>query len=144
MHEGLSGAFNIVAPEPTTNAEFATTLGNILDRPSYLPVPGTAIQFLLGEMGETLMLRGRRIVPHRLFDEGFSYLTPSLEQCLRWELGIPSASGFADMGHLPIPVATAVAPSDPTPHAVGPSASSPGDDDLTPSAGYPLVPPPPV
>ncbi|NBQ54302.1 MAG: epimerase, partial [Proteobacteria bacterium] len=36
--DGMSGAVNVVAPSPVTNAEFSQTLGRVLHRPAILPL----------------------------------------------------------------------------------------------------------
>ena len=35
----LSGPVNLTAPTPVTNADFAETLGDVLHRPTFLPIP---------------------------------------------------------------------------------------------------------
>ena len=38
-NDALAGPVNFVAPTPVTNAEFTRTLGHVLKRPTFLPVP---------------------------------------------------------------------------------------------------------
>lgn len=38
-NEKVSGALNAVAPNPTTMSEFCRALREVLERPSWLPVP---------------------------------------------------------------------------------------------------------
>lgn len=92
MRADLKGAFNLAAPEATDNRCFTDTLATILDRPGWLPMPGLVVRALFGEMGESLLLRGRHVMPRRLMDSGFRFVTPTLEDCLRWELGILPAA----------------------------------------------------
>lgn len=80
-HEELSGAFNLTAPEPVQNRDFAKALGRALHRPSWLPVPGFALRAALGEFGKTL-LEGQRVVPARLSASGFSFRFPQLDTAL--------------------------------------------------------------
>ena len=49
----VSGPINAVAPEPVTMNTFCEVLGRVLHRPSWLPVPGIALNILLGELGIT-------------------------------------------------------------------------------------------
>ena len=93
QHDDLAGPFNLTAPASTTNAEFTDTLGTLLDRPTFFPVPASAVRCLFGEMGESMMLRGRTVMPRRLLESGFPFLTPNLAACLAWELGLPPAAG---------------------------------------------------
>lgn len=92
MRDDLHGAFNLTAPESVTNADFTQALASALDRPAWFPVPKFAVLSLFGEMGETLLLQGRSVVPQRLIASGFHYLTPTLAESLPWELGITMPS----------------------------------------------------
>jgi hypothetical protein len=82
-NESLRGAINAVAPNPVTNEEFTRSLGKVLGRPTFLPVPAFAIKTLFGEMGETLILEGSRVVPKKLQDAGFDFDFPNLEAALK-------------------------------------------------------------
>ena len=79
----LAGPVNVVAPEPATNREFARTLGRVLRRPAFLPLPLFAVRFLFGEMGNDLLLASARVAPSRLEDSGYRFLYPELEGALR-------------------------------------------------------------
>lgn len=78
----LQGVFNGTAPEPVTNAEFSKTLGKVLNRPAFFPVPGFVLKILLGEMSE-LLLGGQRVMPERLEQAGFEFKFKSLELALK-------------------------------------------------------------
>ncbi|MBV8602748.1 MAG: TIGR01777 family oxidoreductase, partial [Candidatus Eremiobacteraeota bacterium] len=81
--ERIDGAVNATAPEPVTNAEFTATLGDVLHRPAKLPVPAFALKMMLGE-GASFVLKGQRVVPHRLSAEyGFTFAYPALAPALR-------------------------------------------------------------
>jgi hypothetical protein len=82
-NENLTGAFNAVAPNPVNNEEFTKILGKVLSRPTFLPVPEFAIKTLFGEMGETLILEGSRVVPQKFLDAGFEFDFPRLEEALK-------------------------------------------------------------
>jgi len=81
-HPEATGPFNLTAPETVTNAGFGRTLGKVLGRPSFMPVPGFAMRLALGEMS-TVLLDGQRAVPQRLSDLGFTFRYPKLEDALR-------------------------------------------------------------
>jgi uncharacterized protein len=85
--ETLGGPVNLVAPNPVTNAEFATTLGRVLTRPALVPVPSFALELLYGEMARATILSGQRVLPRALVRSGFVHAHPTLEQALRFELG---------------------------------------------------------
>lgn len=76
-----SGAYNVSAPNPVTNAEFTRALGRALGRPTVLPMPEAALKLLFGEMSE-LLLVSDRMVPRRLLAEGFAFRYPELDEAL--------------------------------------------------------------
>ncbi len=82
-NESLRGAVNAVAPHAVTNAEFTKTLGKVLNRPTFLPVPEFAVKMLFGEMGETLLLESTRVMPEKLLDAGFEFEFPNLEAAMK-------------------------------------------------------------
>lgn len=85
-NENLSGAVNAVAPHPVTNEEFTNTLGKVIHRPTILPIPAFGIKLLFGEMGETLLLEGARVLPEKLEKLGFEFEFPRLEEALKFIL----------------------------------------------------------
>jgi uncharacterized protein (TIGR01777 family) len=78
----IDGVVNLTAPNPVTNAQFADALGKALGRPTILPTPAFAIRTLFGEMGEDVLLCGRRALPARLIDAGFDFSAPTIEIAL--------------------------------------------------------------
>jgi uncharacterized protein (TIGR01777 family) len=77
-----SGPFNLAAPEPLTNAQFARVLGQTMGRPSWIPVPGFALKLAFGPVASVL-LEGQRAVPRRLLELGFVFRFPTAEAALR-------------------------------------------------------------
>lgn len=77
----LSGIFNGTAPEPVINADFSKILGNVLNRPTFMPAPAFVLKILLGEMSE-LLLGGQRVIPERLENSGFKFKFRTLKQAL--------------------------------------------------------------
>lgn len=76
------GAFNISAPQPARNRDFARTLGRVLRRPVWLPTPGFAMRLAMGEVS-TVVLDGQNAVPQHLQARGFKFSHPQLEPALR-------------------------------------------------------------
>jgi uncharacterized protein (TIGR01777 family) len=75
----LAGPVNLTAPEPVTNAVMTTALGTVLRRPTMLPVPGFAVELLLGkEEAKALVFTSARVVPQRLLDDGFEFSYPDV------------------------------------------------------------------
>ncbi|HEX8734810.1 MAG TPA: TIGR01777 family oxidoreductase [Pyrinomonadaceae bacterium] len=82
-NEKLRGVVNAVAPNPVTNEEFTKTFGRVLHRPAILPVPEFAVRLMFGEMGETLLLQGARVLPERLLENGFDFKFTNLEEAMK-------------------------------------------------------------
>lgn len=75
-----TGPINLVT-DSVRNAEFSRALGKAMHRPSWLPVPGFAVKAAAGELAEYI-LHGRRVVPKRLRELGFTWQWPKLEAAL--------------------------------------------------------------
>ena len=75
------GACNATAPNPVTMREFCRTLGKVLHRPSWAPVPAFALRLLLGEMAD-MLLTGQRAVPAEAQKLGYNFRCLSLYEAL--------------------------------------------------------------
>jgi uncharacterized protein (TIGR01777 family) len=85
-HE-VSGPVNLVAPEPVTNAEYTSTLGSVLHRPTTI-LPITGPRLLFGrELADSLLLTSQRAVPAALLAAGFEFSHPELRGALDDLLG---------------------------------------------------------
>ncbi len=82
----LRGAVNAVAPHPVTNEEFTDTLGEVLHRPTIIPIPAFGIKLLFGEKGEMLLLEGTRVLPKKLDDFSFEFKFANLKEALKYVL----------------------------------------------------------
>jgi uncharacterized protein (TIGR01777 family) len=78
----VSGPVNAVAPGAVTMETFCEALGQVLHRPSWLPVPGFALKAALGELG-TLMTTGQRVSPAKALAGGYTFQYPTLDPALR-------------------------------------------------------------
>ena len=88
LEADVSGAVNLTAPRPVTNAEFSAVLGRVLSRPAFLSVPPIALEVILGkEMATEMLFFSQRVVPSKLEGSGFSFRHPELEPALRAVLG---------------------------------------------------------
>ena len=87
MNDTCEGAFNLTAPEPLPQKRFAKTLGRVLRRPAFAPLPGFVLKIMLGEMAQGLVLDGQRVLPERLEASGYRFQHRDLETCLRHCLG---------------------------------------------------------
>ena len=82
-NENLRGAVNAVSPNPVTNQEFTKTLGEVLYRPTFLPLPEFAVSMVFGEMGDALLLASTKVLPKRLEDAGFEFKYPELKAAIQ-------------------------------------------------------------
>jgi uncharacterized protein (TIGR01777 family) len=81
--EGLKGVFNLSAPHPLFQKDFARLLGKIMRRPSWFPTPGFGLRMFLGEMAEEMLLVSQRVTPKRLLEAGYQFLYPEAEHALK-------------------------------------------------------------
>lgn len=77
----VEGVLNACAPETVTQREFARTLGRVLHRPAFFPVPAFVLRLLFGE-GASVLLTGQRMVPKRAGEVGYEFKHPGLEGAL--------------------------------------------------------------
>jgi len=71
------------------NAELTKTLGRVLGRPTFVPVPAVALRIAFGEVADAL-LASTRMRPERLLETGYRFRYPELEEALRHVLGRPA------------------------------------------------------
>jgi hypothetical protein len=87
QNDMLRGPVNGVGPQPVRNAEFVQALGQVLHRPTILPLPAWIVRAAPGGMGEEMLLTSMRILPKKLADAGFKFAHPELREALRSLLG---------------------------------------------------------
>ncbi|MEU5592312.1 TIGR01777 family oxidoreductase [Streptomyces sp. NPDC020298] len=80
--DGLSGPFNLTAPQPLTNREITEAMGRVLRRPTAFAVPAPVLRAALGEMAGDV-LGSQRVVPKRLLESGFTFAFPGIEDAIR-------------------------------------------------------------
>jgi uncharacterized protein (TIGR01777 family) len=78
----IQGVLNATAPKPVRMKEFCHILGEVMNRPSWLPVPDFALEMLLGE-GAKVVLEGQEVIPKATLGSGFEYRYSELEPALR-------------------------------------------------------------
>ena len=81
-NEQTKGFFNLTSPNPVTNTEFGKTIGKVMRRPHFLPIPGFAMQLAFGEVAY-MVLHGQRVLPQKLLMEGYVFKFPTLEEALK-------------------------------------------------------------
>jgi NAD dependent epimerase/dehydratase family enzyme len=65
----------------TTNASFTKTLGEVLHRPTLIPIPEFAVNLLFGE-GAFNLTQGAKLYPKRVIESGYTYKFPNLKDAL--------------------------------------------------------------
>jgi uncharacterized protein len=80
-NEELRGPVNVTSPSPVQMNDFGKTIGSVLHRPHWMPVPSFAMKLVLGQKS-ALVLEGQHVVPQRLMDHGFEYTFPMLKHAL--------------------------------------------------------------
>ncbi|MFA5959235.1 MAG: TIGR01777 family oxidoreductase [Tatlockia sp.] len=81
----LTGDFNFTAPHPVSQEDFARLLAKAMNRPLFLKMPAWFIKQVFGEMGESLLLKGQRVLPKRLLETGYCFRYPKLAEALHHE-----------------------------------------------------------
>ena len=85
--KNISGAVNLVAPEPVTNAEFTKTLGSVLRRPAKLVIPSNVPAVLYGrQMVREVLMASTRAKPQVLESSDFVFRYPLLKDALISEI----------------------------------------------------------
>jgi uncharacterized protein (TIGR01777 family) len=77
----ISGPVNLVGPDPLPNAEVTKIMGDVLKRPTLVPVPGFALKIVLGEFAEDT-LASQRIEPAALSKSGFTWEHPDIRSMI--------------------------------------------------------------
>lgn len=81
--ETMQGAYNAVAPEYTTNAQFMKAIANVLRKPMFLPrVPEFVFKWVLGESAQ-IILEGSRISSKKILKTGFRFRYKKLTDALK-------------------------------------------------------------
>ena len=81
-NNAITGAVNATAPNPVQNREFASTLAATLRRPALIPMPSFVVKLLFGQMGDELLLQGKKVIPRKVQDSGFNFQYPFLKSAL--------------------------------------------------------------
>ena len=78
----VTGALNLVSPQPVTNADFTKILAAALHRPALFPAPAFALRLALGEMADALLLSSQRVQPSQLQKLNYQFSHPDLAAAL--------------------------------------------------------------
>ena len=78
----ITGALNVVSPQPVTNAQFTGLLAKAMHRPALFPAPAFALRLILGEMADALLLSSQRALPAQLQKLNYQFAHPDLAAAL--------------------------------------------------------------
>ena len=78
----MRGPYNVVAPHPVTNAEFAKAIARVLRRPALMRFPVFMLKLIIGEAGEYAS-GGARARADRMESAGYGFFFEQLEPALR-------------------------------------------------------------
>lgn len=81
-NENAQGPYNLIAPTPTSNAEFMKIIAQVLRRPYWFHLPSFLLRIPLGEMS-VLLTEGSYSQPKRLLELGYKFQFPKLEDAVR-------------------------------------------------------------
>lgn len=80
--KSISGPVNLVSPQPLQNKSFTKILGQVLHRPTFMPLPAFAARLVFGEMADALLLSSTRVEPRKLVRSGFAFKHQELKHAL--------------------------------------------------------------
>lgn len=86
-NESIAGPINLVSKQPTTNLIFTKTLGSVLNRPTFFPLPAFIARLIFGEMADALLLSSTRVIPRKLEEAGYKFIDKDLETTFKSLLG---------------------------------------------------------
>ncbi|MEM6720382.1 MAG: TIGR01777 family oxidoreductase [Bacteroidota bacterium] len=87
LTENITGVYNGVGPNPTTNKLLTKEIASVLKKPFFLPkIPKFVMKLMLGEMS-TLLFSSQQVSAKKIENTGFKFtfpdLTPALEDLLK-------------------------------------------------------------
>jgi uncharacterized protein (TIGR01777 family) len=75
------GPINMVTAS-IRNRDFSRELGHAMSRPSWIPAPKFAVRMIAGKEFSESILKGRRVMPTKLRELGFTWKYPTLDRAL--------------------------------------------------------------
>ena len=82
-NEQLTGVYNMVAPNPVTNAQLTKAVAKQLHRPLWAPnVPAFLLKFLFGEMS-LVVLAGSKVSAQKIEEAGFKFKFRDIAEALK-------------------------------------------------------------
>jgi uncharacterized protein len=85
LDHDVAGPVNLTAPLPVRNDEFTKVMGELLGRPTILPVPKIGLRVVLGEFSSDVVASAD-VIPTVLTGAGFVHEHQDLPSALHWAL----------------------------------------------------------
>ncbi len=82
LDQQIEGPVNLTSPNPMRQKGFAKVMGDVLNRPAFMPAPSFALKALLGEFSVEL-LSSKRVLPKKAQETGYTFKFPELEAALK-------------------------------------------------------------
>jgi uncharacterized protein (TIGR01777 family) len=82
MEHRLTGIFNATSPYPVNNYTFTKTLGNVLHRPTILPIPEFVLRIMYGE-ASSVLTGSKEVYPMAMQEKGFVFEYEEIEASLK-------------------------------------------------------------
>lgn len=80
-NDSIEGVVNLTAPNPKCMKAFGKSIGQVMKRPHWLPVPSLALRLALGEQS-ILVLEGQYVMPEKLLLSNFNFKYTTLSDAL--------------------------------------------------------------
>lgn len=81
-NEDIEGPVNCTSPNPVRNEELTHILAEVMGKHAILPsVPEFILRILMGDFADTIV-KGQRVTPKKLMDNGFEFQFPTLREAL--------------------------------------------------------------
>jgi uncharacterized protein (TIGR01777 family) len=81
-HSKAKGVFNLVSPNPARMKDLTKTLGKVLRRPSWAPIPSFIFRLIPYGFGKELVLTSQHVIPQKLNDLDYKFHYSDLEKAL--------------------------------------------------------------
>ena len=80
--EDISGAVNLVSPEPATNGEITRAIARAVRRPALLPAPPLLLRLLYGPIVDEVLVASQCVLPAKLMESGFKFRFPGIGEAI--------------------------------------------------------------
>jgi uncharacterized protein len=83
----MHGVYNATAPNPVTMDRFSRQIGQVIGRPSWVPMYGTLMKIAMGSERGRAAVASQRVLPQALEAEGYTFRHTQSDEALRSVLG---------------------------------------------------------